>query len=62
MDTTFLFVITIAFVLIASTIVLALGLSIPETTVAPTEDEARSLDTTTSDPFDYYIEYTLFGF
>ena len=62
MDTTLLFVIGIAFVLIASTILLALGISVPEMTVAPTEDEAHSLDTTTSDPFPYYIEYTLFGF
>jgi hypothetical protein len=62
MDTTFLFVILIAFILISSTIVLALGISVPETTVAPTEDEAYSLDTTTSYLFNDYIEYTLFGF
>lgn len=62
MDTTLLFVIGIAFILISSTIVLALGISVPEAMVAPTEDEARSLDTTTSYLVNDYIEYTLFGF
>ena len=62
MDTTFLFIITIAFIFISSTIVLALSIYIPKTMLAPTEDEERSLTKPTADPFDSYIEYTLFGF
>ena len=62
MDTTLLLVIGIAVILIVSTIVLAIRLSIPETIVAPTEDEAGSLDSTTSYLVNDYIEYTLFGF
>ncbi len=62
MDTTLLFVITIAVILITSKIVLALNISIPEATVALTVDKAHASNTTSSYLVNDYIEYTLLGF